>query len=462
MTTATLGAGAPQNGSLLKRLLLLAGPVAGSNVLVMAMGLVDSIVVGRHSPTELAELALAWSLNGTAMVALMGLLVGVQVLSARRFGEGRPQAIGAIWRRGVVWAVAVGVGLGLLLQFGALAAMEQLGQKRELARGAASCAAILGLSLVPIGLYLTCSKTLEALSRPKVALLLMALANVVNLGFNLWLVPTMGADGSAWATFGARTFLAICGLAWLLTMPGSAAYKFLDFSTKSEPGEAKEQLSIGLSASGSGILEAGSFNVLVIISGVAGIMQVGAFNIVMNMMSIGFMPAMGLASATAVVASNLRGEGDTKGAVRVAWLGLGVSAVYAALFALATIVFAAPLAGAFTKDPVLLAYGTALVGLVWLMAVPDFMQVVAAQALRALGRPWFPTISHFVSYVLVMSPLGWLFCIAMGRGARGLVEAVAVASVVSSVVLITRLLFLGKVAPTPTSISLAPVSLAPL
>jgi multidrug resistance protein, MATE family len=450
MTTANLAAGAPQNGSLLKRLLLLAGPVAGSNVLVMLMGLVDSIVVGRTSPTELAELALAWSLNGTAMVGLMGLLVGVQVLSARRFGEGRPEAIGAIWRRGVVWAIGVGVGLGLLLQFGALWAMEHLGQKPELARGAASCAAILGLSLVPIGLYLTCSKTLEALSRPKVALLLMALANVVNLGFNLWLVPTMGADGSAWATFGARTFLAICGVVWLLTMPGSAAYKFLDFSTKSEPGEAKEQLSIGLSASGSGILEAGSFNVLVIISGVAGIMQVGAFNIVMNMMSIGFMPAMGLASATAVIASNLRGEGDAKGAVRVAWLGLGVSAVYAALFALATIVFAAPLAGAFTKDPVLLAYGTALVGLVWLMAVPDFMQVVAAQALRALGRPWFPTISHFVSYVLVMSPLGWLFCIEMGRGARGLVEAVAVASIVSSVVLITRLVFLGKVAATPT------------
>jgi multidrug resistance protein, MATE family len=449
MTTANLGAGEPSpvlvKGGLLKRLLLLAGPVAGSNVLVMLMGLVDSIVVGRDSPTELAELALAWSLNGTAMVGLMGLLVGVQVLSARRFGEGRPEAIGAIWRRGVVWAIGVGVALGLVLQFGALWAMEHLGQKPELARGAASCAAILGLSLVPIGLYLTCSKTLEALSRPRVALLLMALANVVNLALNLWLVPSMGADGSAWSTFGARTFLAVVGVAWLLLMPGSSAYKFLDFTTKSQDGEASEQLSIGLSASGSGILEAGSFNVLVIISGVAGIMQVGAFNIVMNMMSIGFMPAMGLASATAVVASNLRGEGDAKGAIRVAWIGLGVAAVYATLFALATIVFAGPLASAFTKDPALLAYGTMLVGLVWLMAVPDFMQVIAAQALRALGRPWFPTISHFVSYVLVMSPLGWLLCIEMDRGARGLVEAVAIASVVSSGVLITRLLFIGKI-----------------
>ena len=444
MTTAKLGAGPPQGG-LLKRLLLLAGPVAGSNVLVMSMGLVDSIIVGRHSPLELAELALAWSLNGTAMVGIIGLLTGVQVLSARRFGQGRPEAIGAIWRRGVVWAILAGVSLGLVLQFGALWAMEHLGQKAELARGAASCAAILGLSLVPVGLYLTCSKILEALSRPKVALVLMAIANVVNLGLNLWLVPSLGADGSAWSTFGARIFLAVTGLAWLLFMPGSGAYKFLDFSVKPQDDEAKEQLSIGLSASGSGVLEAGSFNVLVIISGVAGIIEVGAFNIVMNMMSIGFMPAMGLASATAVIASNLRGEGNAKGAVRVAWLGLAVAGVYAALYALATIIFARPLASAFTTDPVLLAYGATLVGLVWLMAVPDFLQVVAAQALRALGRPWFPTISHFGSYVLVMSPLGWYLCIELERGARGLVEAVAIASVVSSAILITRLLFLGKV-----------------
>ncbi|MCA3694525.1 MAG: hypothetical protein IOB61_14270, partial [Aquidulcibacter sp.] len=64
MTSAPDAAAVPQGG-LPKKLLFLAGPVAGSNVLVMLMGLVDSILVGRHSATELAELALAWSLNGT-------------------------------------------------------------------------------------------------------------------------------------------------------------------------------------------------------------------------------------------------------------------------------------------------------------------------------------------------------------------------------------------------------------
>jgi MATE family multidrug resistance protein len=168
----------------------------------------------------------------------------------------------------------------------------------------------------------------------------------------------------------------------------------------------------------------------------------------MNIMSIGFMPAMGIASATAVIASNARGAGDLIGARKIAWIGLGLSGVYAALFSVVTWAAAKPIASAFTTDPSLMAYGAVLVGLVWLMAVPDFLQVVAAQALRALGKPWFPTMSHFASYVLVMVPLGWLVCIHFERGARGLVEAVALASIVSAGILVVRLLFLGPIKST--------------
>jgi MATE family multidrug resistance protein len=447
MTSAPDAAAVPQGG-LLKRLILLAGPVAGSNVLVMLMGLVDTILVGRHSATELAELALAWSLNGTALVATIGLLVGVQVLAARRHGENQHRAIGLIWRRGIVTALVVGFLLAIILHFGALWALTHLGQQEALAKGAASCAAILGLSLLPNAIYLTCSKTLEALSRPRVALALMVGANVVNLLLGLKLVPMMGADGAAWATLGARVFLAFGATIWLLTMPDSAKFGFLDFSTKAQPGEAREQVSIGMAAAGSGVLEAGSFNILTIIAGIAGVVQVGAFTVVLNMMSIGFMLAMGIASATAVIVSNARGAGDLAGAKKVAWMGLGLSGVYATLFAIVTLVWATSIASAFTKDPAFLTYTAGLVGLVWLMAVPDFLQVVAAQALRALGRPWFPTFSHFVSYVLVMAPLGWFFCLYLGRGAQGLVEAIAVASVASAGILLIRLANIGAITST--------------
>jgi multidrug resistance protein, MATE family len=55
MTASDTAAGRPQAG-LLGRLLKLAAPVAGTNALIMLMGLVDTIAVGRHSASELAEL----------------------------------------------------------------------------------------------------------------------------------------------------------------------------------------------------------------------------------------------------------------------------------------------------------------------------------------------------------------------------------------------------------------------
>ena len=40
----------------LKDLLWLATPIAGTNMLTMLMGIVDTIIVGQHSAQELAEL----------------------------------------------------------------------------------------------------------------------------------------------------------------------------------------------------------------------------------------------------------------------------------------------------------------------------------------------------------------------------------------------------------------------
>jgi multidrug resistance protein, MATE family len=443
MTAPDAAAEQPQSG-LLARLLKLAAPVAGTNLLIMLMGLVDTIVVGRHSASELAELALAWSLNGTSMVACIGFLVGVQVLAARRMGEGRAEGVGAIWRRGLWTALLLGTIFGLLLHFGALWTLEHLGQSAELARGAASCAAILGLSLVPVSIYLTCAKTLEAVNRPRAALVLNAGANVVNLGLVLWLVPLYGADGAAWGTFGSRVFMAIGAVAWILLMPDNAQFKLLDLASPSAPGELNEQMSIGFAAAGSRILEAGSFNALTIIAGIAGGIQIAAFSIVLNVMSFGFMPALGLATATAVVASNARGADDFPTALRVSWIGTGVSALYGVVFSLIMLALSATIANGFSTDPVLVAYAATLLALLWLMAVPDFIQVVVAEALRALGRPWFATWSHMLSYVFVMVPLGWLFCLHLDRGARGLVEAVGVASLVSASVLLVRLSMIKK------------------
>ena len=71
-----------------------------------------------------------------------------------------------------------------------------------------------------------------------------------------------------------------------------------------------------------------------------------------------------------------------------------------------------------------------------LFFVADGIQVVAAQANRAAGDVWWPTIIHFAAYGGVMMPLGWF--LAHQIGVNGLVWAVIIASLVSSALLTGR------------------------
>ena len=75
----------------------------------------------------------------------------------------------------------------------------------------------------------------------------------------------------------------------------------------------------------------------------------------------------------------------------------------------------------------------------------DGIQVVSASANRAAGDVWWPTIMHFAAYSLVMMPLGWV--LAHRAGVDGLVWAVIIASLVSSVLLTGRFVRVARRLP---------------
>ena len=73
----------------LVELLRLAGPVVMARLGIMVMGLTDAIIVGRYSAEELGFHALGWAPTSVIVTTAVGLLLGVQVMTARLVGEGR-------------------------------------------------------------------------------------------------------------------------------------------------------------------------------------------------------------------------------------------------------------------------------------------------------------------------------------------------------------------------------------
>ena len=70
--------------------------------------------------------------------------------------------------------------------------------------------------------------------------------------------------------------------------------------------------------------------------------------------------------------------------------------------------------------------------------LPDALQVVAAQALRARGDVLWPTMTHTASYAALMLPLGWALAHPFHMGLSGCVVAIILASFVAAGLLLAR------------------------
>ena len=433
----------------LPELLRLAGPVIAARLGIMVMGLTDSIVVGRYSAQELGYHALGWAPTSVLLTSGVGLLLGVQVLTAQAVGEGRPQLAGAILRRGVVYALQIGIGAAVLLYALGPAFMDALRLEPDLAAGASRALKVFALSLPPYLVSVACAFFLEALGRPVPGMVIMWAANALNLALNLLLVPgvfglePMGAVGSAWATFGARVGLMALSLAYIARMPEARGLGVFARPQRDRKAEG-EQRRIGYAAGASYAIEVGAFAGMNVVAGWLGGLAVAAYAVVLNITAVIFMAPLGLASATAVLVGRAYGARRRDEVVRAGLLGFAVCTVLTGAVALVVWPSARVLTSAYTTDPELVRLAAGALALCTVFFVVDGLQVVAAQALRARGDVWLPTAMHLVSYGAIMIPLGWWLAHPGGLGLHGIIWGIIVASFVSAGLLLGRFAWLAR------------------
>lgn len=433
----------------LGRLARLAGPVVAARVGVMTMGLTDTVVVGRYSAEQLGYLALGWAGASATLNAAMGLLSGVQVMASRAVGEGRPEKAGAVLRRGLVYGFWVGAVTAVVLSFAGPWLLRSIGLKGDLAAGASAPLVILALSMPSFAVGTAGSSWLEGLGRTTPPMVLMWIANGLNLAVDLVVVPgrfglpALGAVGATLATAASRTFLALATLAFIAAMKDARALGVLQRPAPSRP-ESVEQRRIGYGSAASAFFEAGAFSGMNFVAGWIGPLAVAAWAVTLNVLAFVFMIPLGLATATAVLVSRAYGASDAPGLKRAAGVGFAMTAVFGVAVGAAAWVLAPEIAPLFTRDPAAVALGAGALALSAFFFLPDGMQVVAAQALRARSDVLAPTFTHLASYVVIMLPLAYWLAIRAGWGVPGIVWAVTIASYVSAGLLLARFWMLAR------------------
>ncbi len=417
-------------------MLRLAGPVALARLGIIGMAIADVVVVGQLAPDELPHQALGWAPTAVFLVAAIGLLQGVQVLAARALGENNPQGAGAALGRGLVLALIAGLFSALSMWLAGERVFTMFGIGASLAAPSTPVMKILALSVPLHLLYVAGTFFLEAIKKPGISTAVMWVANAVNLGLNLLWVPEHGAVGSAWATVGARVFLAGAVLVWIFLLRDGAMY-----GVRKRGGEGpsyRALLAVGVAAAVSQAVEAGAFSAMTVVAGRLGAHVVAGYQIALNLMALVFMVALGLSTATAVLVSEAVGRRAPADAVRAGWTGLGLNIIAMGIAAVLVMVFARAIGRFYTADATLAALIASLMWIAAIIMAPDGGQVVASSALRARGDNWFPTFSHILAYAGVMPVLGYWFAEHEGMGVAGLLFAIFWASVLSAAVLVAR------------------------
>ncbi len=422
-------------------LIRLSVPIAVSRMAMMLMGLTDAIVLGQFAPEELAFVLSAWLPIGVSLGFGIGILLGVQVLTSELIGTGEEAETGRIFRRGLLWAVVMGIALTLVLLplagplfhwlFVEIAppTEDTVMAPEVVASQTAIVASILALGLTGHMISQACSYYLEALRRPLLVTIVMYVGVALNLVLNILLVAgaygiePMGAEGVAWATSLTRAMIAVVllVLVWRLT----PAFR----PSKPAPArEARRQLDVGTGTAVSNIAEWGGFNLTFIIATWISIAANAVYGYSVQVIGVCFMFYLGIATATSVRVAEAIGRGNQDEVRNAGRLGVVATIVMGILLGILLVAFSGPISQLLVREDANIggiAIADAIAALLWLAAlvtVFDGLQATASFALRAQGMVWLPSAIHLGSFFVVMIPACFWLGITLGRGAQGVLE----------------------------------------
>lgn len=427
----------------LAELLRLSWPAMASRLGLLSMGFVDTVMVGRYATSGLAALSLAnRALIMVLLVVAIGLLMGVIVKTAAAFGRGDELECGRVWRRSMPYAGAIGTVM-LLLTLPAGLWMSLLAQDPAVGEASAELVVILGLGLPAHALFYCSTAFLEGIRRPWVPMLLLVLVNGINVVLNYALIygnfgaPELGAAGSAWTTTAVRWTMLALVLGYILAAPSMRRFgvhrphgqRWADWA---------HQRTIGYASSVSIAAEVGAFAGLAVIAEKLGQLTLAGQEIVLNVMTVPFMIAVGIGSATAVRVGIAHGRDDPADTALAGWTGLGLSSLLLGVVAAVFLVAPGQVFHLHSDDMRLAAITIPAIAFVAFITVFDGGQAVISMALRGIGETWIPTLIQAIAYIGLMLPLSWWLALGLGRGLIGLMEATLVASIFSVLALSAR------------------------
>ena len=409
----------------LRPTILLAYPVVLSQLGHVLVGVCDSVMVGQLGKLPLDAVGMGVSVTTLLLVLGLGISMGAVPRVAAANGRGDEEALGGLLV-GTVWLnTLMGVllaGLSKLLPW----ALPHLRQAPEVVALAAPWVRVVGLSLLPLMVFQGFREWAEGLGLTRQAMQLSILGNVLNallcyaLIFGHFGAPRLGLMGAAWATLAARILMAVLMAQFVLRAdalrtrrPAAAAWL--------RPGlaELRGQLALGLPIGLQMMLEVGAFSLSYLMIGWIGVTPQAAHQIAINVASVTYMAATGIAAAATIRVGNLRGSGHLAEARQAGFAAYWLAFSFMGAMGLLLLAFRQFIPPLYNDDPAVVAQAMTLLAIAAAFQVSDGLQVVGLGALRGLEDVKVPSVAALLAYWGLALPLGYGLGFGLKLGAPG-------------------------------------------
>jgi MATE family multidrug resistance protein len=424
-------------------MLALAGPVVLAELGWVAMGIVDTMVVGPMGPAAIGAVGVGSILLLALAVFGMGMLLGLDTLVSHAFGAGRLDQchrwlLDGLLLSAILAPALTGAGLA------GLALLPRFGLQPDVLALTAPYLKVIIWSLLPLLVYASCRRYLQALGIVTPITWALLVTNLINavaawaLVYGHFGLPAMGTTGSAVATLVARICLALGLLAAVAASDRRHHVGLRSVRWKPSAKRLGRLVRLGLPAAAQVTLEMGVFAAASALAGRLDPVSLASHQIALNLASLTFMVPLGLSSAGAVRVGQALGRRDPAGASRAGWMALAIGSAFMASAALAFVLAPRPLIGLFSRSEAVLAVGRRLLLVAAMFQLFDGLQGVSTGVLRGAGDTRTPMLANLAGHWLLGLPVGYALCFWWRWGVAGLWAGLSVGLIaIGSTLLLT-------------------------
>ncbi len=391
--------------------LKLAWPLLIAQITQMLMGVSDTIMAGRYSATDMAAVALGFSITIPLLCFIQGIALALPPIISRLQGNKNLAGIADASQQAGYLVFSVGVVITAFIPF-VSNIVSMFPMAPELYTITVDYVTYVLLAMPGFALYQWLRNYCEGLGKTKPTMTITVIGLMANiLGNYLFIygagpIPAMGGAGCGAATAIVIYTMLIATVIYVRFAPALKMYRLFDTLYRPNLAVIHRTFKMGLPIAMTILFEVTLFSVIALLLAPFGDTMVAAHQVALNFSALMFMFPMSIGMAVAIRIGYRIGQNNhrqAKIAARSAIMIGFFTSVCTATFTLSAKAF---IIGLYTSDEAVYSLANALLIYAALFQLSDAVQVISANALRGYKDTTAMFIITFVSYWLIGLPTG--------------------------------------------------------